>query len=262
MVSVMATRTPRSSTRGRGHPPEQTPAGYDPRAYPAFAVTVDIVILTLRDGLLQVLLVERGEEPFRGRWAVPGGFKRPTETLDQAASRELAEETGVDAAPLLRQFGAYGDPGRDPRMNVVTVGYLAVLREVPRPVAGTDASAAAVVPVADVLDGRRELAFDHAVIVRDAIDRVRLELDVSGLATAFVGDTFTLAELRMVYEAIWDVRLDAANFRRSVADEGWVVPTGRRTRPGPTGGRPAELFRAGAAWRTSGPIHRERRSPT
>jgi len=145
------------------------PADYDPAQFPAFAVTVDIVILTLRDGALQVLLVERGEEPFRGRWAVPGGFKRPTETLDGAAARELAEETGLEAATLLHQFGAYGDPDRDPRMNVVTVGYLAVLRDLPPPVAGTDAAAAAFVPVAEVLAGRRELAFDHAVIVRDAM---------------------------------------------------------------------------------------------
>jgi 8-oxo-dGTP diphosphatase len=257
MVQVMATKTRRPRRDEHAAPP-----GYDPRAFPAFAVTVDVVILTLREGMLQVLLVERGEEPYRGRWAVPGGFKRPTETLDQAAGRELAEETGVDAAPLLRQFGAYGDPGRDPRMNVVTVGYLAVLRDLPAPIAGTDAAAAAFVPVSEVIAGGRELAFDHAVIVRDAIDRVRLELEVSGLATAFVGDTFTLAELRSVYEAVWGVRLDAANFRRRFAEDGWVVPTGHRTRPGPTGGRPAELYRAGAAWRTGGPIHRERRSPT
>jgi 8-oxo-dGTP diphosphatase len=254
----MATKT-RGRARG-DQPAPSAPAGYDPRAFPAFAVTVDVVILTLREGTLQVLLVERGEEPFKGRWAVPGGFKRPTETLDEAAARELAEETGMEAAPLLHQFGAYGDPERDPRMNVVTVGYLAVLRDLPAPVAGTDAAAAAFVPVAEVLDGSRELAFDHGVIVRDAIDRVRLELEVSGLATAFVGDTFTLAELRAVYEAVWGVRLDAANFRRSVADDDWVVPTGRRTRPGPSGGRPAELYRAGIAWRTGGPIHRERRS--
>ncbi len=256
----------RPSATGR-RPDEASPVGYDPRAFPAFAVTVDVVILTLHEGRLHVLLIERGEQPFQGAWAVPGGFKRPAETLDEAAARELAEETGVDAAPLLRQFGAYGDPDRDPRMNVVTVGYLAVLRDVPRPVAGTDAAAAALVPVTDVLEDRRALAFDHARIVRDAVDRVRVELEVSGLATAFVGDTFTLAELRTVYEAIWDIHLDAANFRRSVVDPAWVVPTGHRTRPGPSGGRPAELYRPGDAWRTGGPLHRSprpthRRSPT
>ena len=110
--------------------PEPAPAGYDPSRFPPFAVTVDVVILTMSEGMLHVLLVRRGEAPFQGMWAIPGGFKRPTETLDEAAKRELAEETGVDAASLLTQFGAYGDPARDPRMNVVTVGYLAVLRDV------------------------------------------------------------------------------------------------------------------------------------
>ncbi|HSO02661.1 MAG TPA: hypothetical protein VLS46_09055, partial [Gaiellaceae bacterium] len=102
-----------------------------------------------------------------------------------------------------------------------------------------------------------DLAFDHLRIVRDAIERVRVELEVSGVATAFVGATFTLAELRAVYEAVWGVQLDAANFRRSiVAEDGWVIPTGRRARPGPAGGRPAELYRAGRAWSHGGPIHR------
>ena len=210
------------------------PAGYDPSEFPAFAVTVDVVILTMSESRLQVLLVSRGEEPFAGMWAIPGGFKRPTETLDEAARRELREETGVDAASLLTQFGAYGDPDRDPRLNVVTVGYLAVLRDVGSVVAGTDATVAALVPVADVLNGKVELAFDHLRIVRDAVERVRVELELSGVATAFVGQTFTLAELRAVYEAVWGVQLDAANFRRSVvAEEGWVIPTGRRSQPGP-----------------------------
>jgi len=232
------------------------PQDYDPSSFPAFAVTVDVVILTLSEGALHVLLVRRGEAPSAGMWAIPGGFKRPTETLDEAARRELAEETGVDAARLLNQFGAYGDPGRDPRMSVVTIGYLAVLRDVGALVAGTDAADAALVPVADVLSEKVALAFDHLRIVRDAIERVRSELEVTGIATAFVGATFTLAELRAVYEAVWDVQLDAANFRRSVvAEDGWVIPTGRRTRPGPAGGRPAELYRAGRAWKHGGPIH-------
>src|SRR5688500_16611695 len=215
----------------------------------------------MAESRLHVLLVNRGEEPFAGMWAIPGGFKRPAETLDEAAKRELQEETGVDAASLLTQFGSYGDPGRDPRMNVVTVAYLAVLRDVGEIVAGTDAAAAALRPVADVLDGKLALAFDHERIVRDAIERVRVDIEVSGIATAFVGTTFTLAELRSVYEAIWGVQLDAANFRRSiVAEEGWVIPTGERAQPGPAGGRPAELYRAGTAWTHGGPIHRFQRT--
>ncbi len=240
----------------RGEPP----VGYDPAQFPAFAVTVDVVILTMSAGRLHMLLVQRGEAPFEGMWAIPGGFKRPTETLDEAARRELVEETGVDVPSLLTQFGAYGDPERDPRMNVVTVGYLAVLRDVGAVMAGTDAAVAALIPVSDVLNGRIDLAFDHLEIVRDAIERVRVELEVTGIATAFVGTTFTLAELRAVYEAVWGVQLDAANFRRSIVQEdGWVIPTGRRAQPGPAGGRPAELYRAGRAWSHGGPIHRFQR---
>lgn len=238
-----------------------SPNDYDPSQFPAFAVTVDVVILTMAEGALRMLLVRRGEAPFKGMWAIPGGFKRPNETLHEAARRELAEETGVDVPTLLTQFGAYGDPARDPRMNVVTVGYLAVLRDVGTIVAGTDAADAVLVPVTDVLRGKLELAFDHLEIVRDAIERVRVELEVTGIATAFVGPTFTLAELRAVYEATWGVELDAANFRRSVvAEDGWVIPTGRRTQPGPSGGRPAELYRAGRAWKNGGPIHRVSRA--
>jgi 8-oxo-dGTP diphosphatase len=239
----------------------ESPLGYDPAQFPAFAVTVDVVILTMSEGLLHVLLVCRGEAPFEGMWAIPGGFKRPTETLDEAANRELAEETGVAAASPLTQLGAYGDPGRDPRMNVVTVAYLAVVRDLGAVAGGTDAAAAALIPVADVLKGKVELAFDHLRIVRDAVERVRIELELTGIATAFVGTTFTLAELRAVYEAVWDVQLDAANFRRSVvAEDGWVIPTGRRAPPGPAGGRPAELYRAGQAWNHGAPIHRLQRS--
>jgi 8-oxo-dGTP diphosphatase len=230
---------------------------YNPSRYPAFAVTVDIVILTMSDSRLNVLLVRRGVAPYEGMWAIPGGFKRPSESLNEAASRELAAETGVDSASLLTQFGAYGDPGRDPRMNVVTVAYLAVLGEVGTIASGTDAAEAALIPVSDVLTGKMRLAFDHARIVSDAVERVRVDLDLTGAATAFVGPTFTFAELRAVYEAVWGVQLDGANFRRSlVAEEGWVIPTGRRAHPGANGGKPAELFRAGRMWKHGSPIRR------
>jgi 8-oxo-dGTP diphosphatase len=239
-----------TKTNRPGAPPD-----YDPSAFPAFAVTVDVVVLTMSDGRLQVLLVRRGVPPFEGKWAIPGGFKRPVETLDDAAKRELTEETGVDGASLLTQFGAYGDPGRDPRMNVVTVAYLAVLRDVGAVIAGTDAAEAALIPVSEALNGKIELAFDHERILREAVERVRVDLELTGIATAFVGPTFTLAELRAVYEAVWGVHLDGANFRRSVLGEsGWVIPTGRRARPGSTGGKPAELYRAGRMWRHGAPI--------
>jgi 8-oxo-dGTP diphosphatase len=234
---------------------------YDPSAFPAFAVTVDVVILTMHEGRLNVLLVRRGVAPYEGMWAIPGGFKRPDETLAEAALRELREETGIDGAQLLQQFGAYGNPGRDPRMNVVTVAYLSVLREVTGIIAGTDAAGAALHPVAHVESGELGLAFDHATILRDAIVRVRVDLELRGIATAFLGTTFTLAELRAVYEAVWGVQLDSANFRRSVlSEDGWVIPTGRRAQPGPAGGKPAELYRAGRMWRQGGPIRNPQHS--
>ena len=235
-----------------------TTTTYDPSQFPAFAVTVDVVVLTLANRRLQALLIQRGLDPFAGMWAIPGGFKQPTETLDEAAQRELLEETGVDGTTSLRQFGAYGDPGRDPRMNVVTVAYVAVIRDIGTPAASADAAAAALVPVEDALSGKFQLAFDHATILRDAVDRLRVDLGLTGTATAFLPPTFTLAELRSVYEAVWDVRFDAANFRKRVlSDEGWVIPTGRRARPGAAGGKPAELYRAGRRWRQGSPVRRK-----
>src|ERR1700686_4963797 len=171
----------RTKTRDPGVPPD-----YNPAQFPPFAVTVDMVVLTMSNSRLHVLLGRRGGAPFEGTWAIPGGFKRPNETLDEAAKRELAEETGVDSASLLKNFGPPGSPGRDPRMNGVTVAYLAVLRDVGAVVAGSDAADAALIPVSEALNGKIELAFDHAQIVRGAIERVRVDLDLTGIATAFV----------------------------------------------------------------------------
>jgi 8-oxo-dGTP diphosphatase len=141
-------------------------------------------------------------------------------------------------------------------MNVVTVAYYAALREVGALAAGTDAADAALVPVDDVLTDRITLAFDHRRIVADAVERLRADLETTGVATAFVGEAFTLSELRTVYEAVWGVQLDGANFRRSVAERGWVTPTGERARPGPGGGKPAELFRVSDTWTHGGPMRR------
>ena len=168
---------------GRGH---RTPEKYDASAFPSFAVTVDVVILTMLDGRLHVLLVRRQADPYAGAWALPGGFKRTDETLDEAAARELREETGVVAPRHLAQFGAYGDPGRDPRTNVVTVAYLAVTPDVGEVIAGSDADDARLWPVADVVS-QLELAFDHRRILADAVERAAEQLEQTDLATAFVG---------------------------------------------------------------------------
>jgi 8-oxo-dGTP diphosphatase len=205
------------------------PAGYDIRDFPTFAVTVDIVILSVVEGELLVLLIERKAKPFKKAWALPGGFKRPDETLDEAARRELREETGVDAPKHLAQFGAYGDPKRDPRGNVVTVGYLAVTPEVGEIMAGTDASDARLWPVAKVLDGALELAFDHRRILVDAIERAAADLESSDLATGSPAMSY-------------------------------VEPTGVRAESGGRGGRPPELFSAGGSWTSDGsPVKRPRK---
>ncbi len=238
----------------------QAPAGYDARQFPPFAVTVDPVILTMDAGRLSVLLVRRGAEPFKDQLALPGGFKRPDETLDQAAARELREETGLHPAAHLEQFKAYGDPGRDPRMNVVSVAYIAIVPAITGLEAGSDAAAAGLYPVADVLAPGTELAFDHGRIVSDALERTAVELERTALATAFVGSTFTLRELRSVYEQVWDTRIDPANFRRALTGKGalYVKPVGTSQAPGTSGGRPPGLYRATAAWNERPPLRRPR----
>ena len=230
--------------------------GYDPAAFPPFAVTVDLVVLTVRDGELQALVVRRDEAPHRGRWALPGGFVRPDEGLEQAARRELAEETGLeDVAGHVEQLASYGDPDRDPRMRVVTVAYLALAPDLPAPVAGGDAGQAAWRPVEALLGARPPLAFDHRRILADGVERARAKLEYSTLATAFCPAEFTVGELRAVYETVWGARLDPRNFhRKATGSEGFLEPTDRMTTRG--GGRPAQLFRAGPAALLSPPILR------
>lgn len=245
-----------------GVTPGAAPAGYDPSAFPPFAVTVDIVVLTLVDDRLHLVLVERSGEPFAGAWALPGGFVLEHESLDQAADRELREETGVRAAEHLEQLGAYGAPDRDPRMRVVTVAYLAVLRRIEALRAGGDASDTALVPVADVLTSqRRPLAFDHRQIVEDAVEALRTKLEHTSVATAFVGPEFTLSELRTVYEASWDTELDPGNFRRSMLRSGLLEPTGATKAPGPGGGKPGEVYRTHEPAPAAAPLPRPLRRP-
>ena len=214
--------------------------------YPVFFVTVDIVILTIRDDALCALVVERGEEPFRGKWALPGGFVEPDEDLYDAAVRELREETAVSTGEVrLEQLASFGAPDRDPRHRVVSVAWLAVLPHGPDPTAGSDAAGAEWKPV-DFLLRRGRLAFDHRAILTEGVERARSKLEYSGLATDFVDEEFTVAELRRVYEVMWNRRLDPGNFHRKVTSTpGFVEPTGRSVSRGP--GRPPALFRSGGA---------------
>jgi 8-oxo-dGTP diphosphatase len=247
---------------------------YDPSAFPPFAVTVDLVVLTVRRHALCALAVRRGEPPYEGKWALPGGFVRADEDLTSAAARELAEETGLHAhgtdsglpGAHLEQLATDGDPGRDPRMRVVSVAHLALAPDLPSPTPGGDARGARWAPVDELLgvgdlsrypdDGNKSpLAFDHEQILAAGVERARSKIEYSSLATAFCPPEFTVGELRRVYEAVWGVALDPRNFHRKVTGTpGFLVPSGGTTTR--QGGRPAQLFRAGGATLLNPPMLR------
>lgn len=220
----------------------------------SFAVAADLAVLTIRERALHVLLVERGIEPSAGAWALPGGFVLADEDIEAAAYRELAEETGVSAGIHLEQVRTYGAPGRDPRGRVVTVAWLALAPDLAEPSAGSDARAARWRPVAEVESGALPLAFDHAEILADAVERARAKLEYSALAMAFCPPEFTIAQLRAVYEAVWGAPVDPRNFHRKITGApGFVEPTGGVSRDG---GRPAQLFRAGPVGQLQPPLTR------
>ena len=246
----------------------KAPDGYDPRAYPPVAVTVDLVTFTIVHDQLQILLVRRGQDPYEGRWALPGGFVRDDEDLEAAALRELQEETGIIAQPrYLEQLGTYGTPDRDPRMRVVTVAYWAILGNIPEPRGGGDAADADLFPVVMVEADALQLAFDHGKIIKEAVERVRSKLEYTTLAAQFCPPEFTISQLRRVYEAVWNARIEPANFHRKVTrSPDYLQPTGDRTDPTSGGGRPAAIYQTGDAAYISSPIprsptRRKRRSP-
>ncbi len=222
---------------------------------PDAAVAVDLAVLTVRDDALQILTIERGTEPYLGRLALPGGFVERDESLDAAAGRELREETGLTPDRLhLEQLRAYGAPNRDPRMRVVSVCYLALMPDLPLPTAGGDARAARWMPVDEVLGGDRPIAFDHREVIGDAVERARSMLEYSTLGAAFCPDRFAISDLRRIYEIVWGQPLDPGNFSRKVTGvEGFLVPTGERSRDG---GRPAALYRRGPATTLHPPLLR------
>ncbi|MGW8802550.1 NUDIX hydrolase [Streptomyces sp. NPDC055775] len=233
------------------------PEGYDPYAFEPFAVTVDLAVFTVRDGRLHVLLVERGEDPYKGHWALPGGFVQPRESAEDAARRELAEETGLTEATVsalhLEQLRTYSDPDRDPRMRVVSVAYTALVPDLPEPRGGGDAANARWWDAGAL----GALAFDHDRILTDAHDRIGAKLEYTCLATAFCPAEFTLGELQQVYETVWRVELDRPNFRRKVLTTPGFVQAVEGS-PRRTGGRgkPAALYRAGAATALHPPLLR------
>jgi len=221
------------------------------------------VILTVLDKDLEVLLVQRNEHPYKGRWALPGGFVRVSddrndqgEDLDSAALRELEEETGLskDVAGqfFLEQVKTFGKPGRDPRMRVISVAYYALVRSTLVPLiragGGGDVAQARWFSVAELSEGTREpregaLAFDHAEILEATLARARADLDRSTIAFELVPETFTIQELRAVHEAIRGEPLDPGNFRkkflRMIEDGHIEVARGKRA----TASKPASVYR-------------------
>ena len=202
----------------------------------AIRVTVDVVIFSLRDARLHVLLIRRGAMPFKGRWAIPGGFVHDREPLDTAALRELREETGVEDV-YLEQLYTFGSPDRDPRGRIITVAYYALVSSELSPLrAGTDAAEARWFP----MDRLPQLAFDHRKILDYALERLRNKLEYTTVGFQFLPRAFTLTELQRVYEAILGRRLDKRNFRRKMDLLGVLRATGESRRHGRQ--RPARLY--------------------
>ena len=233
---------------------------YDASAFPRVAVTADVVLLTLREGRLTVLLVERAQPPFEGHWALPGGFVREGEDLEAAAARELSEETRLSLRRMgatLEQLRTYSTPDRDPRMWVVSTAFVALVPGVAGPRAGGDAADARFWAIDELADPSGPwLAFDHHLIISDAIEWARERIETTAVAAGLLEQPFSLSQLRGVYETVWGVRLDPANFRRKVlSTPGFVEPTGTRAAP-EGGGRPAELYHQGTATRLELPLRR------
>jgi 8-oxo-dGTP diphosphatase len=204
--------------------------------YPRAALTVDCVVFGFDEGDLKVLLIERGLEPFKGRWALPGGFVRVNETLDTAARRELEEETGISNV-FLEQLYTFGAVDRDPRERVVSVAYYALVKLSGYAAkAATDAANARWFPVSNI----PKLAFDHAEILATAVERLKGKVRYQPIGFELLPPRFTLSQLQHLYEAVLGIELDKRNFRKKVLSFGFLIPLKEKQMLGPH--RPAQLF--------------------
>ena len=214
---------------------------YDASDFDRPSVTTDLVVFTVMDGALKVLLVKRGQQPFSGCWALPGGFVKMEESLEQAAARELEEETGVDAGDVyLEQLYTFGDPGRDPRTRVITVAYFALVdpsRIEPRVTGEEDIRDVRWIPVHDL---PKDMAFDHGKILEYAHRRLKNKLEYTAVGLELLPGLFTLTELQNLYETILGEKLDKRNFRKKILAMGILQPTKGYRRGGH---RPAVLYR-------------------
>lgn len=202
--------------------------------YPHPAVTTDCVIFGFDGTNLKILLVERGIEPYKGKWALPGGFLKPDESAEVGALRELKEETGLDSA-YIEQFHAYSMPDRDPRERVITIAYLALVK-IQDVKGGDDAADVRWFSVSDV----PQLAFDHDVIIRDALSRLRERIHFHPIGYDLLPDKFTLKELQTLYESVLGVRFDRRNFAKKMLHHNLLTQLEETIWPTPK--REANLF--------------------
>ena len=205
--------------------------------YPRAALTVDCVVFGFDDEELKVLLIERGLEPFKGKWALPGGFVRVDETLDDAARRELEEEAGLKNV-FLKQLYSFGALNRDPRERVVSVAYYSLVKLAAHETkAATDAADARWFPLSKI----PKLAFDHAEILAAALARLKGKVRYEPIGFELLPPKFTLSQLQHLYEAALETNLDKRNFRKKVLSYGLLVPLKEKQMTGRH--RPAQLFR-------------------
>lgn len=237
---------------------EEYLADYNMQDYPSIAGTVDLAIFTIRNNQLSVLLIKRGGHPHMGKWALPGGFVNVNESLDEAANRELLEETNLTMNDgYLEQLKTYGNPGRDPRGYVISTSYVALVPHADIPEAGDDADEARFFAVDEVLT-EFDLAFDHKTIIQDGLERVRSKIEYAPVAHHFLDDeTFTISELRTVYEIVWGESIVPSNFRRKIQSVPNFLESVENKRSSKIeGGRESQLYRAGSADEIFPPLRR------
>ena len=203
--------------------------------YPHPSVTTDCVIFGFDGGKLKVLLVERGLEPYKGRWAFPGGFVKMDESCEEGALRELEEETALKGT-YVQQFHTYSNPNRDPRERVITVAFFALVR-IQEVEAGDDANKAQWFAIDEV----PQLAFDHDAILRDALKRLRERIHFQPIGFELLPEKFTMRQLQNLYEAILDVHFDRGNFSKKMLHFNILTPLEETVRPTPK--REARLYR-------------------
>ncbi len=210
---------------------------YDVTKYERPSVTVDVLLFTLDEEGLKILLIKRKNEPFKNSWALPGGFVRMDESLDEAAKRELQEESGVKNV-YLEQLYTFGDPNRDPRTRVITVTYLALATKTDWNLKPShDTSEAKFFSVREM----PQLAFDHPTIVRYGLERLRNKLGYTNIVFGLLPDAFSLTDLQKVYETILNAKLDKRNFRKKILATGLLISTGEKTNG--KAHRPAMFYR-------------------